>query len=234
MNLKKTCAIATLCFATITSIGCTSQGKPVSDYTNLKLTINYTQAFNLAPAQKSVEKIYILTRDLTGKDNSNKLKNYLVYNLRTNPNCIITENANEADILIYSTITSLTTNNEQGYGGTIAGGLGGLVTGAIANSNSGHYDNWGYYHDSSSASNWYPLLFAGIGAGIGYAIDSATAVKNVKLQESIEVKQCVNGECQSYFTEMSVLGEQMNLNEEEALGTIIAHSARGLSELIKH
>lgn len=238
MNMKKLSAVATFicCLATV---GCTTSGRPASDYKDLQLNISYSQTFNLEPADSKLEKIYIMTRDLSGRNASDTLKSYLIYNLRTNSKYMITDNPNEADILIYSTIASISTDAKQGYVGTVAGGVGGLVAGAVIGEaiDNDHYsyDRYGYgYHSSNGLDILMPLVMAGVGAGIGYAIDNSMAIHNMTLREDLEIRQCFGGECQAYTTQMVVRGDQLDMNEADALGAILAHSARGIAELIKH
>ncbi len=175
----------------VATTGCTARGDSYANHREMSININYSNIINLEPTNKQVEKIYVQTKDLSGANITDDYKDRIIYYISQNPQFSLTGNVSDADIIIYATLVNYSTDRSQGWSGTAIGAGTGLLTGAVVDSSLSYHRRgpYGYHHYHSPMGGLLPLIFMGVGAGIGYAIDSGNSVDYLRISTDIEVRQ---------------------------------------------
>lgn len=174
-------ALGVFCFI---GTGCTSSGEHLANYRDLSIRTTFSDTFRLEPVFEESANIYIVVRDLSGHSLNDAAQYSISKAIVTNTNYTLVNDANQAEVIVYATVSDIYSNSKQSNAGVPVGAVAGFTTGAIIADSSHHY---------GPENTLTALLFGLLGAGIGYAIDDSLSLDTLVLTTNLEVRQLYEG-----------------------------------------
>lgn len=210
------------CGSVLLLSGCVSSYNN-TNYDEMQIHLNYSKVFHINHAN-TTELVYVNARDLSGTNKSVLIKNFMEKLVSENTSYIITNDPNDATIMLYITASSTDNQSQTGHGGEIIGGLTGVTAGAII---SGTNNN---YHD-----NWLPLALGVFGAGVGWLANNAVSLDTLYISVDVEVNQqnVSTGQWDRFNTVISGSATQKNMDYQVAEQEIVWNISKGIVELLK-